>query len=143
MIPCFLVTFLKWPRVPYFDESFATVTYDGDIDAVVARMAEFAEGESFRTYMDSIIDAIEAERTDCVIADTSQMGALTDDDQAWSVADWAPRAEDAGLDHMALVMPEGIVAEMSVESVMEMADDDIERELFDDVGDARDWVGSR
>jgi hypothetical protein len=129
--------------VPYFDESFATVTYESDIDAAVARMTEFAEGESFREYMNSIIDAIESEGTDCVIADTSQMGALTEDDQAWSVADWAPRAEDAGLDHMALVMPESVVAEMSVESVMEMADDTIERELFDDIDDARDWVASR
>jgi hypothetical protein len=129
--------------VTYFDERFATVAYERDIDTVVASMGEFAEGEAFREYMNSIIDAIEAEHCDRVIADTSDMGALTEDDQAWSVTDWAPRAEDAGLDHMALVMPESIVAEMSVENVMEMADDDIERELFDDIDDARDWAASR
>jgi hypothetical protein len=124
----------------YFDSEFATVTYEDDIDTVVARMHDFEEGEPFREYMDSIIDAIADQRTDRIIADTSEMGTLTQDDQAWSVQDWAPRAEEAGLDHMALVMPESVVAEMSVESIVEMASDTINRELFDNLEDARTWV---
>jgi len=125
----------------YFDSSFASVEYDRSCDAVVGRLSEFAEGEAFREYMETIIEAIEAEGTNKVLADTSQFeSALHQEDQAWSVQDWAPRAEDAGLDHMALVMPESVVAGMSVDSIVEMADDSINRELFDGIDEAKSWL---
>ncbi|WP_324756615.1 hypothetical protein [Haloarcula montana] len=124
----------------YFDSEFASVDYDSDSDAIVARMTDFAEGEPFREYMNAIIDAIEDTGSSRVVADTSQMGALAEEDQVWSVKDWAPRAEDSGLDHMALVMPESVVAEMSVDSVVEMADDTINRDLFEDADEALDWI---
>jgi hypothetical protein len=91
--------------------------------------------------MEAIIDAIEAEGTSRCIADTSQFeSALSQEDQAWSVTDWAPRAEDAGLEHIAMVMPESVIAEMSVDKVVEMADDSLNRELFDDVDEAKSWL---
>lgn len=124
----------------YYDEEFATVEYDGDIDTVIARLTEFETGEPFREYMNTIIEAMEDSGTDRVIADTSRMGALKEDDQVWSVQDWSPRAEERGLEHLAMVMPESVVAEMSVQSVMEMTDDSINRNLFDDMDEAQEWI---
>lgn len=125
----------------YFDSSFATVEYDRRCGAVIGQLTEFTEGEEFYEYMNSIIEAVEAEGTNKVLADTSQFeSALHQEDQAWSVQDWAPRAEDAGVEHMALVMPESVVAEMSIDSIVEMTEDDINRELFDDVDEAKSWL---
>ena len=127
----------------HYESSFASVEYDQSCDAVVGRLEEFTEGGEFREYMNSIIDTVEDERTGSVLADTSDFdSALTEEDQAWSVREWAPRAEAAGVEELALVMPQAVVAEMSVDAIVEMADDDIDRELFDDVGDAKDWLGS-
>jgi hypothetical protein len=125
----------------YFDGEFAEVTYDSGMGAIVARMDEYAEGEEFRRYMDSIIDAMDATGSDRIIADTSEIPPLDQDDQQWSVVDWAPRAEDSGLEHMAMVMPESVVSEMSIENVVEMSDDTINRELFDELEDAKTWIG--
>lgn len=128
----------------HYERGFATVEYDEHCDAVVGRLKEFTEDEEFKEYMESIIDAVEQTETDKILSDTSQFeGALTQEDQAWSVKDWAPRAENAGVDHMAMVMPEAVVAKMSVDNIVEMSEDDIERELFDDIDDARDWLNDR
>jgi len=128
----------------YFDEDFATVEYDDYCGAVVGRMTEFAEGEQFKEYMEAIIDGIEDTGSDKVLADSSQFdAALTQEDQAWSVTDWSPRAQDAGVEHMALVMPEAVVAKMSIDNVVEMADDTINRGLYDDVDEAKEWLKER
>jgi len=44
---------------------------------------------------------------------------------------------------MALVMPENVVAEMSVENVIDNAQDDITRNVFRDVDAAKTWLASR
>lgn len=127
--------------MPHYQSSFATVEYDESCEAVIGELREFTEGEQFREYMEEIIDAIEERDTNRVMADTSQFeSALHQEDQAWSARDWAPRAEDAGLDHLAMVMPESVIAELSVDSIIEMTEDTINRELFDDVGEAKAWL---
>lgn len=125
----------------YFDSSFATVQYDERTGAVTGELREFVKGESFQEYMDAIIDAIADQSTTKVIADTSSFeGALTEDDQVWSVQDWAPRAEEAGLETMALVMPESVLAKMSVDNIIEMTDDSIKRDVFSDREKAEEWI---
>lgn len=123
---------------------YAEVHYDEEDDVVIGRLKNFTSGEEFREYMDGIINAVEDHDTTRVLADTSEFdAALSQDDQEWSVVDWAPRAEDAGVESLALVMPENVVAKMSVDSVMNMADDNIARDVFDDRGDAEAWLTDR
>lgn len=124
----------------YFEQEFATVEYDAGIDAVVARQTGFAGGTEFREYMESIIDAVEDTGSSKLLTDTREAGTVDEEDQAWSATDWSPRAEAAGLERMAMVMPESVVAELSVEQVIEMTEDDMDRELFDDLDEARAWL---
>jgi hypothetical protein len=128
----------------YFDASFASVYHDEECDAVVGKQTEFADGEDFREYMNELITAVEDTGCDTMIADTSEFqSALTEDDQAWSVTEWSPRAEGAGLENLAMVMPEAVVAEMSVDAVVEMSEDTLNRELFDDFQDAQEWASQQ
>lgn len=128
----------------YFDSDFATVEYEEQSGAVVGELREFVEGDDFREYMDAYIDAIEDQSTGKVVADTSSFeAALREEDQMWSVQDWAPRAEEAGLETMALVMPESVLAKMSVDNILEMTDDDIERDVFSERREAEQWIRQR
>jgi len=125
----------------HFETEYARIEYDEASGAVVGELLEFVEGEDFREYMDEIITVVEEKQATKVIGDTSQFeAALTQEDQGWSVQDWAPRAEAAGVDYMALVMPSDVVAKMSVDSIVEMADDSLERELFSDIEEAKSWL---
>lgn len=127
--------------MPYLKEDHAEVSYDESTDAVVGRLKEFAEGEPFREYMDELIEATMDTGSNKMLADTSQFdAAIGKEDQAWSVQNWAPRAEDAGLEHLAMVMPESVIAEMSVDKIVEMADDTINRGVFEDVEEAKSWL---
>jgi hypothetical protein len=75
-----------------------------------------------------------------LLSDSRQMGAVDKEDQLWSIQDWAPRANAAGIEHIAFVMPEQAVAELSINSVLNQVDDDTEREYFDDFDEATEWL---
>lgn len=125
----------------YYDEPHATVSYNETADVVVGELKEFVEGSDFKEYMNTLIDVLEEKHATKMVADTSTFdAALTQEDQVWSVEDWTPRAEDAGLEHLALVMPEAVVAEMSIENIINMTDDSITRDVFTDRSEAINWL---
>lgn len=124
----------------YFEGRSTAVEYDEALDAVVGRVEGYAESEEFRAYMNALIEAIEDSGTRKLLSDSKELGPMSEEDKVWSVEDWAPRAEAAGLEVMAFVIPESVIAEMSFDRVMEMAEDDIERGFFDDVDEARSWL---
>lgn len=126
----------------YFDEDFATVTYDAETGAVVARMTEYAEGEPFREYMNAVIEAVNDTGSECVLADTREQPTLDSADQEWSATEWGPRAESNGVEKLAAVVPESVLAEMSVQKVIEQSPDDIERQFFDSIDEAEAWLTS-
>ncbi len=127
-------------RVTFLDEAFATVWHDDETDAVVAQMTEYADGEPFREYMNAVIEGVNETGSDCVLADTREQPTLDSADQEWSATEWGPRAEANGVAKLAAVVPESTLAEMSVQKVMEQSVDDIDREFFDSVADARAWL---
>jgi len=116
------------------------VEYDREADAVVCQLTDYVEGEPFREYMNAILEA--GEDTGCrqLLSDSRDMRPLDKEDQVWSVRDWAPRAEATGFQDLAFVLPESQIAQMSFDSVMEMAEDTMNRGYFDDPGNARDWL---
>ncbi|MFC7060108.1 STAS/SEC14 domain-containing protein [Halovenus salina] len=105
-------------------------------------MTEYAEGDKYREYMNTVIDAVEDTQCSNVLADTRDHPAIDQEDQEWSQKTWGPNAEAAGVDHVAVVAPESIVSKMSIESVTEGADDDIERQWFEEYEDAVSWLQS-
>ncbi|ERH13601.1 MAG: hypothetical protein J07HB67_02642 [halophilic archaeon J07HB67] len=124
----------------FFDESFATVWHDDETDAVVAQMTSYTEGAAFREYMDAVADAADETRSDCVLADTREQPTLDTADQEWAATEWGPRAEASGVQKLATIVPESVLAEMSVQRVFDESPDDIEREFFDSVADAKSWL---
>jgi hypothetical protein len=78
-----------------------------------------------------------------MIGDSRAMKALDQDSQEWSSIDWSPRAEEAGLAHLVVVYPESVVASMSVDKVLNAADDSIERHVTDDYDEAESWIAER
>jgi len=124
----------------FFDESFATVWYDDETGVVVAQMTDYAEGAAFREYMDTVADVADETGSDCVLADTREQPTLETADQEWSATEWGPRAEANGVRKLATIVPESVLAKMSVEKVFEQSPDDIEREFFDSVAEAKAWL---
>lgn len=128
----------------YFDRTYATVEYRPNENLVSAEMTEYAEGQEFREYMNSVLDAIEDTGCPNVLADTRDHPPIDQADQEWSQKTWGPNAEAAGVERTAILAPESIVSKMSIESVTEGADshDDIDRQWFEEYEDAVSWLQS-
>jgi len=130
--------------MPYFDQEHLTVRYNEDIDAVVMEWAAFAQGEQFRNGLDTGLELVEKKRAENWLADLREMGTVADDDQEWSNSNWFPRALETNLSQMAIVQPESVVANMSVENIMEeVGDGALTTHYFDNREEARQWLSEQ
>lgn len=123
-----------------YESDVATVSWDGDLGGVRLHWNGFAAGEDLRRPMDECLELLADRGGDRMFADSREMGALRQDDQEWSLVDWTPRAERAGLRYLTIVYPESVVAKMGVDSVIDRADDEMERLITDDPDDAEEWI---
>lgn len=125
----------------YCDEDYLTVRYDESLDAVVMEWHDFAQGADFRDGLNAGLELVEKKGATNWFADLREMGTVTDDDQEWSNNDWFPRALETTLTHMAIVQPESVVANMSVENIMqEVADGALTTHYFDNRQEAKRWL---
>lgn len=130
--------------VAHYDEDHLTVQYDQNLDAVVLKWHDFAQGEPFRDGLGAGLDLVGEKNTENWLADLRAMGTISEDDQEWSNDNWFPRAMKTGLSRMAIVQPESVVADMSVESIMqEVGDGALKTHYFDDGSEATEWLRDR
>jgi hypothetical protein len=124
-----------------YQQDYLTARYDESLDAVLMEWHDFAEGEDFRDGLDAGLELVKSERAVNWLADLREMGTVTDADQEWSNNDWFPRALETDLSHMAIVQPESVVANMSVENIMqEVADGALTTHYFDNRPEAEEWL---
>jgi hypothetical protein len=78
------------------------------------------------------------------IGDTTNIGVISTEDQAWIDSDWFPRLLRTGTTHMAVVLPASEIAKLSVSSILARVQGTpltvFNTERLDE---ARSWVASR
>lgn len=125
----------------YYDEPHLEVRYDSTVDAVVMEWKRFAKGDDFRDGLDTGLELVERKRAKNWLADLREMGTVAEEDQEWSNDEWFPRALQTCLHSMAIVKPEDVVANMSVENIMqEVGDEGLITHHFDNREKAREWL---
>jgi hypothetical protein len=125
----------------YFDDDFATVEYDDEIDIVIAKMTEYPGETQFRAYMESIITAVDETGCPHVLADTRDHPPLPESEIAWSADSWGPKAEAAGVDRVAALATQHVATKMTLDTVTEESTaDDIERRYFAKFYEAVEWL---
>jgi hypothetical protein len=130
--------------MPYYDEDYLTAQYDEELDAVVMEWHDFAQGTAFREGLDAGLRLVQKEGAENWLADLREMGTVSNDDQEWSNTDWFPRAVETSLAQMAIVQPESVIANMSVENIMqEVGDGALRTHYFDTRSEAVQWLRSR
>jgi len=125
----------------YYEKSHLTVRYHDEIDAVVMDWHGFAQGEQYREGLNAGLELVQQKKATNWLADLRDMGTVKDEDQNWSNTDWFPRAIETSLSNMAIVQPESVVANMSVENIMEeVGDGALTTHYFDNRDDAKTWL---
>lgn len=128
----------------HYESAHLEIEYDPDCDAVRMVWKRFVSGEPFREGLNRGVELLRERGANNWYADLRELGAVDEEDQEWSNEEWFPRAIAAGVQHMAIVRPESVVAEMSVDNIMqEVEGTDLETHNFDDPDEAEAWLASR
>ena len=128
----------------YYERPHLTASHDEDLRAVVREWHDFARGEEYREGLNAGLELATEKRAPNWLADLREMGTVVQEDQQWSNEQWFPRAMDSPLRHMAVVKPESVIANMSVENIMqEIEGEDLTTHYFDNRPDAEAWLRER
>ncbi|RKD88095.1 STAS/SEC14 domain-containing protein [Halopiger aswanensis] len=124
----------------HYESDVLTVEWDSSLEAVVMNWHDFATGETYREGLNAGLDLAIEKGAANWLADLRDLGTLSEDDQQWTQEEWHPRAFESSLSNMAIVQPESVVANLSVEDLVQEVGSNTTSRIFDDRDDARGWL---
>jgi len=122
-----------------------SLTYESDCKSVFLSWKTTPLSDEFRHVMDKLIEGMAENKTGKILTDTTNMGAIDPDDQQWSVTDWLERALKVGYNRLALILPDEIFTQMSVNDIISQVEgtNPVSIQYFNNIPDARAWLKSQ
>ncbi|HYF02632.1 MAG TPA: hypothetical protein VEC36_04605 [Patescibacteria group bacterium] len=132
----------------YWEDSFARVTFERDVPAVMIQWLSYATSQQFRTAIKKELEAYEhflrEHKKLHWIAETTRMIGVGHEDIEWVASELNPRMYKAGLRYMAVVLPQSAFAKMSVDDYVQFTDQkQIEIRNFGNLSDAKSWLKTK
>ena len=128
----------------YYDNGFVKVYYLEDLKAGVGRWKGFISGKDYRNALDKAAELFKEKGIGKWIANLSEMETITDEDQKWANEDWFPRALQAGLKRLAIIVGADVFNQMSVEQIMNNVESlDLTTQYFDSEEKAKAWLATQ
>jgi hypothetical protein len=121
-----------------------TVSWDGDIPAVVMIWNGYATSKEFRSANETVLNMVAEKRASKLLGDITQFKLIGGDDQKWLNDNFIPRAIETGLRHVALTSPSYYFNQIAVETVSQRIDPSrLAVQQFSDWQQARSWLVAR
>ena len=117
-----------------------TVEWEPAIEAVAMNWHAFAEGETYRDGLETGLELVQEKGATNWLADLRDLGTVTAADREWTHEDRHPRAFETTLSNIAVVQPESVVANMSVEDLVTELGENVTVRVFDDRTEAESWL---
>ncbi|ESP87800.1 STAS/SEC14 domain-containing protein [Candidatus Halobonum tyrrellensis] len=124
----------------YYESDVVTVEWNESLGAVVMNWHAFASGEKYREGLNEGLELVEREGARNWLADLRELGTVPEADSQWTQEEWHPRAFRSSLSNMAVVQPESVVANMSVEDLVDEVGENTTSRIFDNRDDAFEWL---
>jgi hypothetical protein len=99
----------------YLQTPNVVVQWDAATRCVVIEWKDFAFGEEYRTALNTVLQALEENKSGKLLADSRRMKAIPQEDQEWLMKDWVPRSAKVGLKHSAVVLPKSTLGQMTLQ----------------------------
>ncbi len=123
------------------DNQFATVWYHPEDKIVHHHFKKYIYGQAFRDVLTKGAEIFEEYGATRWLSDDRNNSALHPDDSGWGVEVWTPRVLQAGWQYWAVVMPEKIVGQMSMQRLIKMyLDMGVTVQVFSDPDKALAWL---
>lgn len=128
----------------YFQDTYVTVSWDESTQAVTVVWKGFVTLDKVRTGLEKALELYQAKGKGKWLADTTQILPFGKEAERWMNEDWFPRAIQAGVKKMALLIPKSSLGKMSLESLMgKVPGTDLTTAYFDNQEAAKKWLISR
>lgn len=129
------------PYQEYLINEFIAVNFDGTASAVVAKWLVSPTSAEFREGLNAMLAAMRKFVTRKLVVDTTNLGAIHEEDQQWAANEWYTKAREVGYDRIAMIVPAAIFTQMSVESTLESVTEKVvETGYFDTLSAALKWI---
>ncbi|ALI99312.1 STAS/SEC14 domain-containing protein [Rufibacter tibetensis] len=112
---------------------------------VLATFEGFLKYHEFKQIAENSLALVQETGYSKILVDTSKIKVIQKESQEWINNEWFPKAVNAGVTHMAFLIPQDYFGKVSVESTNKhMAQrGDIEIQYFTDEKSARRWLRSK
>jgi len=100
----------------------------------------WAKPAEFRAANDALVQAIREHHGSRVLGDSRQIKVIQKSDQDWINTDWFPRILAAGLNRMALVIPQSGLAKMNIDDMVTRVAGRLDTAYFATLAEARTWL---
>jgi hypothetical protein len=123
-------------------ESFITLDYDAEINAVVGVWTgEFASFEQIKHALEQGLELFAAKKAEYWLADTRKMPPFGKETETWINTEWVARAKELGLKRLAMVAPESALPRLTLNSVVTNSHAAKERvSVFATLESAKAWI---
>jgi hypothetical protein len=127
-----------------YDSSYVTVWYHPQKKIVHHQIHKFVFGEEFQKFLLIGTEALKKNRAQKWLSDDRGNSVLRNEDLAWGVTTWFPQTVQAGWKYWAIVQPEKIMAQVTMEQVVQdYAKAGIVARFFTDPDEAMKWLESQ
>jgi len=124
----------------YYDTEYLKIEYLEDLHAGIGNWFGFVEDENYKAGLNKMIDFYKEKKVNKWIANLTKMEAISPELQDWANNDWFPRAIEAGVKYMAIVVSEDVFNQLAVENIMTQVTDVITTHYFSSVDEAKEWM---
>ena len=125
----------------------STIEYDPTVPCLIDTVTEFLYSAEFREHMNKGLELLIEKKKDHGeigwLANTKSIVVFQEDDTKWIIEDWHPRLVEAGIRHIAMVLPEDELVLMSNDVFDENYNTPVDKltiKLFKDLDSAREWL---
>ncbi len=127
----------------YYETARIRIWWDEGLKSVVAEGEGYIDGEDLHAGMNAGIDLLGKKNASKWLADMRFRRALPEADMVWIAQDFTPRAVEAGMRYIAIVVPTSVLGMMTLKITKEKTKiTSYETRHFDSVDDARIWLAS-
>ncbi len=120
-----------------FENSNAVVSHDQEAKAIVVVWKKISP-EEYKEVLETGLKNLKALKLENWFADTTNHGAVSKDLQDWVDKDWTPRALQAGLKRLSYNLPESVLSQMTIESLVQVMEN-LTVHAFKNYEEARAW----
>jgi hypothetical protein len=127
-----------------YDSSSVTLWYHPEKKIVHHQIHKFVFGEEFQKFLLIGTEALKKNHAQKRLSDDRGNSVLRNEDLEWGVTNWFPHTVQAGWRYWAIVQPEKIMAQVTMQQLVEdYAKAGILARFFTDPSEAMKWLESQ